>query len=278
LPVTAPTPITKPASAPAAKKGAGGGFRETAWFKQGEIDEELAKRQAQVATEDPLAPTGTTGRHAAVDANKVSPEDQARLSLKTGSTQAMPLLKGGSLSGSLKALPGERMDEADMLAEIDSSRKWFIVAGVLVVVVAAVVILYFTVFRSSPSAETPPPPKPAAVAAAPPVVAPPAPAAPAPVAPPPATPVANPAAPVAKASATPIMAQAEADLHKDDLAAAVENFHKAADAGGDSRTLKKLDASISKALLSKVARAKRHKDKESEAEARALLAKLHKKS
>src|SRR5207302_6235154 len=123
----------------------------TAWFKQGEIEEEIAKRQAQAATEDPLAPTGTTGKHATVDASGITREDQARLSLKTGATQAMGVIKGANISGGVKALPGERMDEAEMLAEIDSSKKWFLVAGVALVVVVVAVILYFTVFRSSPS-------------------------------------------------------------------------------------------------------------------------------
>jgi hypothetical protein len=59
------------------------------------------------------------------------------------------------------------MDEADMLAEIDSSRKWFLVAGIVVGVVVLAVILYFTIWRSAPSAEAPAPPKPVAVAATP---------------------------------------------------------------------------------------------------------------
>jgi hypothetical protein len=256
----------KSTSAPAGKKG---GFRETAWFKQGEIEEEMAKRQAQVSSEDPLGASGTTGKHAQVDPSALSTEDRERLSLKTGSTQAMPIIKGAN-TGGVKALPGDRMDEAEMLAEIDSSKKWFLVAGVALGVVVLAVILYFTVFKSAPSAETPPPPKPAAVAAAPPSA--PAPAAPVaapPVAPPPVAPPPA-AAPTPKASAQ----AAEADLRKDNLAGAVDNFQKAAE-GGDAKELKKLDAAITKALLGKVARAKKRKDKATEAEARALLARMH---
>jgi len=47
------------------------GFRETAWFKAGEIEEELAKAQAAQATEDPLAPSGSTGVMTSVDPSKL---------------------------------------------------------------------------------------------------------------------------------------------------------------------------------------------------------------
>jgi hypothetical protein len=153
----------RPAAQPAGKAAAQGkAFRETAWFKQGEVDEEMAKQAAKMASEDPLAPTGSTGKHHVVEAGDLTAQDRARLSLKSGTTQQVQHLKG---SGSVKALPGERMDVADMLAEIDSSRKWFIVAGIIVGVVVLAVILYFTLWRSAPSAEAPLPPKPAAVVA-----------------------------------------------------------------------------------------------------------------
>src|SRR5207248_1643857 len=113
----------------------------------------------------------------------------------------------------------------------------------------------------------------AAVAAAPP-------AAPAP---PTAAPPAAPAPPVAPAAApkpptsAQLLAEADAELRKDNLAVAVDDYQKAADAGGDAKTLKKLDAAITKALTAKATRAKKRKDKASEADAHALLAKLHKK-
>src|SRR5206468_5532790 len=108
--------------------------RETAWFKQGEIDEEMAKAQAKVASSDPLAPIGTTGQHRAVDPNQLSAHDAARLSLRSGQTNAMSAVKP-----EMVALPGERMDESEMIAEIDSSKKWLLVATMVVVLVVAVV-------------------------------------------------------------------------------------------------------------------------------------------
>jgi hypothetical protein len=113
------------------------GFRETAWFKAGEIEEELAKAQAANASTDPLAPTGTTGQHEAVDPSKleITAADKARLSLKTGNTQVMAAIKPGV------ALPGERMDEKEMAAEFGGgSKKWVIIAAAAAVVVIGLVL------------------------------------------------------------------------------------------------------------------------------------------
>jgi hypothetical protein len=203
-----------------------------------------------------------------IDASNLSAQDRQRLSLKTGSTQPMPAMKG---SGSAKALPGERMDEAEMLAEIDSSKKWFIVAGVAVGVVVLAAILYFFVFRGTPSAEGPPPPKPEAVAAAPPTA--PAPAAPAIPPSPPKNDLPPPAAP--KANPATWIAEASAEAKKESWAAALDAYAKAAESGGDAKELKKLETTIGKGLAGKLARAKKRHDKASEAEVKALQAKLH---
>src|SRR3954452_23868889 len=102
----------------------------------------MEKAQAKAAAQgggDALAPVGTTGQHDAVaggevDLNKVQVDatDKARLSLKTGATQMMAAVKVGSGS---QAIPGERMDEAEMLAEIDNSKRKFMIAGAIVAVV-----------------------------------------------------------------------------------------------------------------------------------------------
>src|SRR5262249_35771586 len=86
----------KKAAEPAAP--AKGGFRETAWFKAGEIKEEMEKAEAaaaQASGGDVLKKSGTTGQHDAVQAGgevdlakvDVDAGDKARLSLKTGATQ-----------------------------------------------------------------------------------------------------------------------------------------------------------------------------------------------
>jgi serine/threonine protein kinase len=230
----AAAPVAAPAK-PGNNTGKKGAFRETAWFKRGEIEEELAKRQAAV---DPASPkTGTTGEHAPVDENAVplSAQDQQRLSLKTGATQAMPVIKAQA-----QALPGERMDEAEMLAEIDSSRKWFIVAGVIVAAIVIGLIIFFAT-RSAPAKSEAPPGKPEAVAAAPPTGAP-------PPAPPPAVatpPAASPPKPAKIATPTAPGAATEA------LVARLE-------ANPDKAEIRKLERSLDASLKA----AKKRKDRE----------------
>ncbi|HZS40177.1 MAG TPA: protein kinase [Polyangia bacterium] len=253
------------------KKAAGGGFRETAWFKKGEIEEEMAKAQAAHATEDPLATTGTTGKQAAVDTENVdvSAQDRARLSLKTGATQAMPVIKAAPPA---VAVPGDRMSEDEMLAEIDSSKKWFIIAGVIVGVAILAVVLYFVLGRGSSGAEAPTPPKPEAVAASPPAPPPPTPpaAVPPPAAPTPAPPAAAPPAP----SADKLLAEAAAAAKKDDLAGAVDALGKAADAGANPAAVKKLEAQLGKSIAARMKLAKKHKDKAAMNELKSASAKL----
>jgi hypothetical protein len=78
-------------------------------------------------------------------------------------------------------------------------------------------------------------------------------------------------------TAAQLLAQADGELRKDDLGAAVDDYQKAAEAGGDAKTLKKLDGALTKALTAKATRAKKRKDKAAEADAHALLTKLHAK-
>ena len=126
----APTPAAPPNAKANNQTGKKGAFRETAWFKRGEIEEEMAK--AQAAAGDNALKSGVTGQHIPVDESQVdlSAQDRDRLSLKTGATQAMPVIKAP-----VQALPGERMDEAEMLAELNPSRKYFLIAGAIVLAV-----------------------------------------------------------------------------------------------------------------------------------------------
>jgi hypothetical protein len=119
-------------------------------------------------------------------------------------------------------------------------------------------------WRSSPSAEAPPPLKPAAVAAAPPEV-------PAPAVPPAPLPAALHSAPVGSQH---LLSQASTELHAENYAAAVQLVGQAGAAGADAKEIQKLEANVAKALVAKVARARKRKDHVSEAEAKALLARL----
>jgi len=72
----------------------------------------------------------------------------------------------------VQALPGDRMDEAEMLAELNPSRKYFLIAGAIVLAIVLGLVIYFAT-RPAPKAEAPTPDKPAPVAAAPPATTPP---------------------------------------------------------------------------------------------------------
>ena len=129
----------KPAAASSASSSGAAvkkGFRETAWFKKGELEEEMNKAAAEASKQDPLAGPAQ-GAEAIVDDATLTSTDRARLSLKTGRTEMMPVIK-------LAPVPGGQMSEEEMLAEVDSSKKWKVYAGVIIAIVAVVgVILFF---------------------------------------------------------------------------------------------------------------------------------------
>jgi hypothetical protein len=49
----------------------------------------------------------------------------------------------------LTGLPGERMSDEEMLAEIDSSRRWMVIVGVAIVATTVIATLLYFLFRSS---------------------------------------------------------------------------------------------------------------------------------
>jgi hypothetical protein len=266
----APAPAPKPAAqtvklAPASSaKPAGGkkaGFRETAWFKKGELEEEMAKRAADDGS-DPLAGPSTPAV-GDVDPATLTADDRARLSLKTGRTEMMAAIK-------TSALPGERMSEADLLAEVDSSKKWMVWAGIGVVVVAVVVAVVYFVFMSGPArpkAALPTPVLP--VATAPPAPEPPK------KDPPPAPPP--------KKTPSELIELAKKAL-KDGNVASPEGscavdllvLAKGADPKGkDAKEFKKVEIAVAKSLQSTAKVAAKKKKRAVEAEALAGLVKLH---
>jgi hypothetical protein len=302
-PIPAPTPVVQPAPAPtpastlplkvqaavaqaqrtaASAQPGKGGFRETAWFKAGELQEELDKRAAEEAAKsggDPLAAAGTTGEHRAVGGEvdptkvEVTAADRARLSLKTGATQAMPAIKAPTGEA---PVPGERMDEKEMLAEIDSSKKWFVIAGIVIGLAILGVVLWLTLGRSSSpaKAEGPPTEPPKAVAGAPPQGTPASPSAStaSPTSPAPSTAAA--ATAPKGAGGADALAEARSALGAGDLTAAVGAYVRAASEGASAAELKKVRANLEKAIAKKAAAAKKRKDKAGENDAKRLLAQV----
>ncbi|MDX2022174.1 MAG: serine/threonine-protein kinase [Deltaproteobacteria bacterium] len=210
-------PIAKPAAAPsaAAATGAAGGkgaaFRETLWFKKGDVEQMVADAKAKVAAaggapeklEAPEDIRPIEDRY--VDDGSVSTDDRKKFSLRTGGTAtALPTVG--------KFVPGEKMSEEEMAGELAPGRKMGVIIGVGVAVVIAV--LAAVLLMGGKKKEMPAP------AAAAPAAAAPAPAAaPPPPAPPPAPPAAAPAAaaapePTEPEPKAPVKAKAKAAAKK----------------------------------------------------------------
>jgi hypothetical protein len=264
-----PAPTFKPPP----PKPAGKGFGETAWFKQGEVQAALAQQESTSA--DPLAPTGKTGQQAAISGSDLSAEDRARLSLKSGQTNILPAVKPSTV-------PGDRMNESDMLAELNPSKKRLMLAGIAAGLVLIGVLILVLRGKHEPTPVLPGPVEvpverpssPPAVAASPssPVAAPASPASPA------AAP-ASPAAPKPKAPAPKVgelLRESEAALKREDYKDAVDNYIKAVQGGAEGKDARRVEAAINKALAAKLTRAKNTKDKLSEGVAKSQLARMKK--
>ncbi len=144
-----------PEPAPAAKRGQ---FRETMWFKKGELDEAAAQAAAQIAKEGASpdgVPVSDKADELAIDERykddgSITAGDRQRLSLQTGHTQMMQAVQP-------TALPGERMGDDALIEEMQGGRKRTILLVVLGLLAMAAVVVYFTVFNTSdtPKAATP---------------------------------------------------------------------------------------------------------------------------
>lgn len=128
----------KPGKKKKKKKGKGKGkFRETMWFKKGELDEAAA----EAASHDRDALASSKADEMSMedrydDDGTLSNDDQQRLSLRSGSTADMPAIDGR---------PGRRpteVSEEELVREMSGGgKKIAIIAGVALVVVIIVVII-----------------------------------------------------------------------------------------------------------------------------------------
>jgi hypothetical protein len=180
--------------------GAAGGFRETLWFKKGDVEQMVAEAKAKAAA------AAAKGKPAAdpdelpvedakpledryKDDGSVTVEDRKKFSLRSGGTAAgLPVVAG--------VVPGERMSDNEMISEIGSGKKIAIIAVAVAVVaiIIAVAVMSMRKKHDAGAASEAPAAKAAETAAVAPA---PAPAAPAPAAPSAAAPA------VAEASAKP---------------------------------------------------------------------------
>jgi len=173
-----PVAVTPPPQgvgpAPTPKPAAGGNFRETLWFKKGDVDQMVADARARVeaarakgvavSEADAAAAAGAvappTEEAAAkpleeqyVDDGSLTADDRKKFSLRSGATStALPTVGG--------MVPGERMSDAEMVGEIGGKKKLIIlvIAAVVLVLVGIVVVKKFTAkdVAKSAAAMTPP--------------------------------------------------------------------------------------------------------------------------
>ena len=245
--------VIKPAEAgKAPPPKAGAAFRETLWFKKGDVDQMVADAKAKQAA------TGKPGAEAElptedvrpledryVDDGSVTTEDRKKFSLRTGGTAT-------ALPAAAAAIPGEKMSERDLVEEIGRGRRTAILIVAAVVIVAAIVVVAMMMkgraSKRTLSTSTFPPAA-AAVSSPPPAAVPPAPAPrPAPViptatavapavpaaVPTPAAPEKNPAAPrlgaaddAAKSSAGSAVNGAEQEAAASKKPAKARGLHRA---------------------------------------------------
>ncbi len=136
-------PGDKPGAAPA-KGGKPGAFRETLWFKKGDVEQMVAEAKAKAAAAKGGKPDAGEAEIPGEDARpledryaddgSVSLDDRKKFSLRTGGTAtAMPAV-GASI-------PGERMSESEMLNEIGGGKKTIILIGAVVVAVVVILVL-----------------------------------------------------------------------------------------------------------------------------------------
>jgi hypothetical protein len=198
------------ASGTADQKGSGGNaagaFRETLWFKKGDVEQMVAEAKAKVVASKRGGPAAAAEVEAPLedakpledryaDDGSVTVEDRKKFSLgSNASSSALPTVGG--------RVPGERMSDAEMLEEIGGGKRTVIIVVAAAIVVALVAVLVIT-FRGKSAQKSAAAATPAAAPVAEPAVAPP---------PPPAPPApAAPAAAAAAAAPAPEGAQAAAE-------------------------------------------------------------------
>jgi hypothetical protein len=162
-PAAAPVPQTaSPASAPAGAAPKAG-FRETLWFKKGEVEEYL--KSGQTPTEAPPEDARPI-EDRYVDDGTLTAADRAKFSLRTGGTQMLSTVKPPNAG----VIPGERMSEREQFEEYagkkaSGSKVALILILVIVGLGAIAAATWF--FLGSAAKDKPPAPHPPASLVAP---------------------------------------------------------------------------------------------------------------
>jgi len=145
-----PAAAASAAGAPSPKPSAGGTFRETLWFKKGDVDQMVADARARVEAakakgvpvvepEVPVAPEEDAKPldERYVDDGSVTTEDRKKFSLRSGATStALPTVGSGAV------VPGDRMSDSEMVGQIGGGKRTLIIVGAVAVALAIGVTVY----------------------------------------------------------------------------------------------------------------------------------------
>jgi hypothetical protein len=162
-PVAAASPVSgahpapradDPPKAAEARQQGGAAFRETLWFKQGDVEQMVAAAKAKMKASG--QPASAEAPEVAVDARpledryaddgSVTVEDRKKFSLRTGSA-------GIAVPAAVTApVPGEKIDEKQMVGEISGGRRTLILIIAAVVILALVVVVAMMVKSKGKSA------------------------------------------------------------------------------------------------------------------------------
>lgn len=124
-----PKPVQRP------QQGSKGKFRETMWFKKGELDQAAAEAAARAKPEQQVSAKADEMemdvRYS--DDGSITAQDQERLSLRTGATMMMEAVstQSSSVKGSVS--------EADLVSEMTDGRNKVIIAGAAVIVIGIII-------------------------------------------------------------------------------------------------------------------------------------------
>lgn len=165
------------------------GFRETLWFKKGDVEQMVAEARAKAAAaaaakagvrltplevpaEDPAAPL--EDRY--VDDGSLTAEDRKKFSLASGPTATSTSTAARTSKGT--HVPGERMSDTDMVDEMGRGRRIAIIVMAVAIALAIVAVVAISLRGKGDSLRTDPgaaaqPAAPAAQPPAPPAIAPP---------------------------------------------------------------------------------------------------------
>lgn len=123
------------------------GFRETLWFKKGDVEQMVAEARAKAAAaaaakagvrltplEVPAEESAAPLEDRYVDDGSLTAEDRKKFSLASGATAASA--NAAANKGAAAHVPGERMSDTDMVEEMGRGRRIAIIVMVIAVALA----------------------------------------------------------------------------------------------------------------------------------------------